>query len=112
MLSKSGKQKNSFHPREAFSDTAARTASKWKVGKLWPGFASLRCPALRIEKLGVRKITRVVMHDVLAHQHERLSGHEVSGNLTILQVHSSNSPCRRIESHRFSEHHLYIFQMR
>src|SRR6266850_207276 len=99
MLGQRREQKYSFHPGESLTNTAPRTTTKRKVGELRSRLSHLWGPSLRIKLQRFREITWIAVHNILAHQHQGFPGDHVSANLEVVQRHSAEGPCRRIEPH-------------
>src|SRR5438132_1171836 len=95
-----------------FKDAEPRSAAKRKIRELRARSARFRRPSFGIKTEGIRKVTHIVVHDVLADDHDRPCGDGVRSDLVIIESPAAHDPCRRVQAHSFRNHHLRVAQSR
>src|SRR5690349_393619 len=103
-LCQDGQHQYSFHPGKALADATTRAAAEREVRELRPRGAGVRSPSLGIELKWIREITRIVMHDVRAHDHDRPGRDAVAANFAVLKSPAAYDPHWGIQAHRFRQH--------
>src|SRR6266850_3619689 len=98
LLSQRRENHDCLHPRKSFTDATAWPASERKVRKLRPRGARFRRPAIGIKTRWIWKITRVMLHDIRTHDHDRAGGHNVRRQPVVLQCAAAHDPCRWIQT--------------
>src|SRR5579883_3261817 len=109
-LSERGEKQGSFHPREAFADTDARSSAEGDIGELRPRGGGFGSEAERIELFGIGKPARVAMDNEGTHQENRTGGKFVAGDVVGLDVAPADGPGGRIEADRFGDDHLDVLE--
>src|SRR4029453_7323821 len=101
-----------LEPGKSFTDAATRSAAEREVGELRSSLAQLGGPATRIEAQRIGEITSNRLSDEWTHQDQRFFRNAVAAYLCLAYCISSQRPGRRVQSHRFRQNHLRIFQFR
>ena len=104
-LRNDGQQNDTFHPRECLSHASSRSPSKRKIRESWATAVPLYIPAVGLEPFGVRKVGPVPMRNPGADHNDRASAHAEAAGFVIFDGNTGDQPCRRIQPHRFGEHH-------
>src|SRR3954470_1720239 len=97
---------------ECITNAYAWTAAERKIRIFRQAAGEIVGPAVGIKPEGVSKPSRIAVHNPLAHQHVGASRKEVSADRQILHRPPSYHVSRRIEPHRFANHHLAESQLR
>ena len=92
------------HGIPLFTDANARTATKREVRKFWALRLCFHCPTLGVEPFGLRKESRITMHDVLTHQHHRSFWNFVVSGIEALERSPADCPARGPNCPRKSAH--------
>ena len=72
----------------------------------------LRRKPLRQKPLRIRKPAWIAVHDVLTEEDHRSFAKPVRPDRNVLERLAAHRPCRRIQPHRFRQHHRRVFQPR
>ena len=67
-------------------------------------------PPIRVESLGLGKVLVVPVNSPRADNHQRAARDRVSAYVVTLDRHATEQPGRRIQAHRFGEHHARVRQ--
>ena len=68
--------------------------------------------AMDVEAVRIREVTRIAVHHILAHKHDRARGQGVIADGIVRQGTPSHNPCGWIEPHRLADQFFCVNEAR
>src|SRR5581483_10679642 len=104
-------QNRCFHRCECGSDALPKSSPKRKINEAWELLRGVGEPAVGVEFLRITEISRMTMHDPLAHDHVRAGRNLITPKFEIGDDRPRQTPGGRVEPHGLPDDALGVRQL-